>query len=46
MVALTRGTAADAFVSLSDGGRLAQTTWKWHDHFATGTEWPLPGSYW
>ncbi|GIF76059.1 DUF2961 domain-containing protein [Asanoa siamensis] len=42
IVTFTRGTTADAFVSLSDGGRFVQTTWKWHDHFATGSEFPRP----
>jgi hypothetical protein len=46
VVAFTRGTAADAFVSLSDGGRFVQNGWKWHDHFAIDTEWALPGIYW
>ncbi|MGK5741180.1 DUF2961 domain-containing protein [Micromonospora sp. URMC 103] len=42
IVTFTRGTAADAFVSLSDGGRFVQTTWKWHDHLAVGGELPRP----
>ncbi|MER7893706.1 DUF2961 domain-containing protein [Micromonospora sp. NPDC094482] len=42
VVTFTRGTTADAFVSLSDGGRFVQATWKWHDHFATGSELPRP----
>jgi hypothetical protein len=45
-VTFTQGTAADAFVSLSDGARFVQTTWLWHDHFAIDTEWPQPGLLW
>ncbi|MEW2384018.1 DUF2961 domain-containing protein [Micromonospora sp. NPDC047707] len=44
IVTFTRGTAADVFVSLSDGGRFVQSGWKWHDHFATGTELPRPSA--
>ncbi|RZS36853.1 VCBS repeat protein [Herbihabitans rhizosphaerae] len=42
LVAYTRGEAADVFVSFSDGGRFAQTNWKWHDRFALFLEWPQP----
>jgi hypothetical protein len=45
-VAFTRETAADAFVTLSDGGRFVQSGWLWHDHFAVGTEWPRPSVLW
>jgi hypothetical protein len=41
-VTFTRGTAADVYVSLSDGTRFVQDGWKWHDHFAADTEWPQP----
>ncbi|MFF3285687.1 DUF2961 domain-containing protein [Streptomyces sp. NPDC003023] len=44
-VAFTRGDAADVFVSLSDGGRFVQNGWRWHDYFATGTEFPLTGDF-
>ncbi|MEU6076362.1 DUF2961 domain-containing protein [Micromonospora sp. NPDC047074] len=41
-VSFTRGTAADVFVAVSEGGRFAPTPRKWHDRFATGTEFPRP----
>ncbi|GLY91910.1 DUF2961 domain-containing protein [Actinoallomurus iriomotensis] len=41
-VTFTRGTAADVYVSLSDGTRFVQDGWKWHDHFAADDEWPQP----
>ncbi len=41
VIAYTRGSAADVFVSLSDGGGLSEPR-RWHDHFAAGTERPLP----
>jgi hypothetical protein len=44
VVAFTRGTAGAVYVSLSDGGRFVQDGWKWHDHFAVGTELPLPSA--
>ncbi|WP_158888835.1 DUF2961 domain-containing protein [Amycolatopsis anabasis] len=44
-VTFTRGTGADVYVSLSDGGKFVQDAWKWHDHFATGTEIPLVGDF-
>ncbi len=40
VVTFTRGSAADVFVSLSDGTRFVQNAWKWHDFFAAGTEAP------
>jgi hypothetical protein len=43
VIAFTRGTNADVFVSLSDGGRFVQNAWKWHDFFAVGTERPGVG---
>ena len=45
VITFTRGTAADVFVSLSDGGRFVQNAWKWHDFFAVGTETPLVGDF-
>ncbi|HZM84211.1 MAG TPA: FG-GAP-like repeat-containing protein [Candidatus Limnocylindrales bacterium] len=39
----TRGTAADVYVSLSNGSRFVQDGWKWHDHFAVGNEIPAVG---
>ncbi|MFD9960127.1 DUF2961 domain-containing protein [Amycolatopsis sp. NPDC058986] len=41
----TRGDSADVYVSLSDGGKFAQSSWKWHDHFAVGDEMPLVGDF-
>ncbi|MEV4357263.1 DUF2961 domain-containing protein [Nonomuraea sp. NPDC049625] len=41
----TRGSAADVFVSLSDGTKLVQNGWKWHDYFAAGTEIPAVGDF-
>ncbi|GAA1401332.1 DUF2961 domain-containing protein [Catellatospora coxensis] len=43
VVTYTGGSAADVYVSLSDGGRFVQNGWKWHDGFATGTDLPRPG---
>lgn len=40
VVTFTRGSAADVYVSLSDGGRFVQDGVKWHDFFATGEEAP------
>ncbi|MEV4755502.1 DUF2961 domain-containing protein [Micromonospora sp. NPDC049559] len=40
VVTFTRGSAADVFVSLSDGGRFVQNAWKWHDFFAVDAESP------
>ncbi|GAA3219965.1 DUF2961 domain-containing protein [Dactylosporangium siamense] len=36
IVTFTGDPAADAFVSLSDGGRFVQNAWKWHDTFGGG----------
>ncbi|MFD3762575.1 DUF2961 domain-containing protein [Streptomyces sp. NPDC058622] len=45
-VVFTRGTAADVYVSLSDGaGRFVQDGWKWNDYFAVGQEIPLTGDF-
>ncbi|MFC4014115.1 DUF2961 domain-containing protein [Nonomuraea purpurea] len=44
-VTFTRGTAADVYVSLSDGGKLVQQSWKWHDNFAVGDEIPAVGDF-
>ncbi|MGW3350293.1 DUF2961 domain-containing protein [Nonomuraea rubra] len=44
-VTFTRGTAADVYVSLSDGTRFVQQSWKWHDHFAVGEEIPAVGDF-
>ncbi|GAB3456404.1 DUF2961 domain-containing protein [Actinophytocola sediminis] len=41
VVTFTRGTTADVYVSLSDGGRFVQNAWLWHDFFAQNAE--LPG---
>jgi hypothetical protein len=43
VVTFTRGELGDVFVSLSDGTRFVREAWKWHDHFAIGSEIPLPG---
>ncbi|WP_189160796.1 DUF2961 domain-containing protein [Lentzea pudingi] len=40
IITFTGGTAADVFVSLSNGTRFVQDGWKWHDHFAIGGEVP------
>ncbi|MFG1742514.1 FG-GAP-like repeat-containing protein, partial [Micromonospora chalcea] len=45
IVTFTRGTTGDVFVSLSDGTRFVQHSWKWHDHFAFGDELPGVGDY-
>ncbi|WP_255956059.1 DUF2961 domain-containing protein [Streptomyces odontomachi] len=39
----TRGSAADVFVSLSDGTRFVQDAWKWHDDFVAGGQVPGVG---
>ncbi|MBF8191786.1 fibronectin type III domain-containing protein [Nonomuraea sp. K274] len=44
-VTFTRGSAADVYVSLSDGGRFVQQSWKWHDYFAAGDEIPAVGDF-
>ncbi len=41
----TRGTAGDAFVAASDGGKFVGTSQKWHDFFAIGSEIPLSGDF-
>jgi hypothetical protein len=43
IITFTRGTAADVYVSLSDGTKFVQDGWKWHDSFAVGTELPAVG---
>ncbi len=45
VITFTRGTAADVYVSLSDGGRFVQNAWKWHDFFAVGAELPGLGDF-
>ncbi|MEV0729359.1 DUF2961 domain-containing protein [Polymorphospora sp. NPDC050346] len=42
VVTFTRGTAADVYVSLSDGSRFVQNAWKWHDQLAAGSQLPRP----
>ncbi|MEV1175405.1 DUF2961 domain-containing protein, partial [Nonomuraea sp. NPDC049784] len=41
----TRGSSADVYVSLADGGKFVQNGWKWHDYFAAGTEIPAVGDF-
>ncbi|MGW1062866.1 DUF2961 domain-containing protein [Micromonospora rubida] len=41
-VTYTRGSAADAYVSLSDGSRLVQNGWRWSDQIAPGSDLPRP----
>ncbi|WP_427889766.1 DUF2961 domain-containing protein [Kribbella sp. GL6] len=41
----TRGTTASVYVALSDGKSFLGTGWKWHGHFAVGTETPDVGDY-
>ncbi|MEV4116828.1 DUF2961 domain-containing protein [Nonomuraea sp. NPDC049695] len=41
----TGGSAADVFVSLSDGGRFVQNAWKWHDGVAGGDQVPGVGDF-
>ncbi|WP_246281702.1 DUF2961 domain-containing protein [Fodinicola acaciae] len=43
VITFTRGTAADVYVSLSDGTKFVQDGWKWHDHFAVDNEFPAVG---
>jgi hypothetical protein len=43
IVTFTRGDAADVYVALSNGSGFAGTSVKWHDFFATGTEYPAVG---
>ncbi|MFI5731909.1 DUF2961 domain-containing protein [Kribbella sp. NPDC051587] len=45
IVTFTGGTTASVFVALSDGKSFLGTTWKWHGHFAVGTEIPDVGDY-
>src|SRR5439155_656347 len=45
VVTFTRGSAADVYVSLSDGGRFVQDGAKWHDFFAMGDEAPGVGDF-
>jgi hypothetical protein len=45
-VSFTRESTGDVFVSQSDGSRFVESGWKWHDHFALGTEWPRPSLRW
>ncbi|QKV79120.1 FG-GAP-like repeat-containing protein [Amycolatopsis sp. Hca4] len=42
VVTYTRGTAADVFVSLSDGTKFLGISVKWHDNFAYNSEVPVP----
>jgi hypothetical protein len=41
-VAFTRGSVAQVYVALSDGGALRPAESPWHGHFAVGGEWPRP----
>lgn len=43
IITFTRGTAADVYVSLSDGTKFVQDGWKWHDRFAVDNEFPAVG---
>ncbi|GAA3862390.1 hypothetical protein GCM10022243_31040 [Saccharothrix violaceirubra] len=43
IVTFTRGTGGDVYVSLSDGTKFVQDSWKWHEFFAIGAEIPAPG---
>ncbi|MEU7854344.1 FG-GAP-like repeat-containing protein [Nonomuraea sp. NPDC049141] len=45
IVTVTGGSAADVYVSLSDGGRFVQNAWKWHDGFASGDQVPGVGDF-
>lgn len=45
IVTFTRGDQADVFVSLSDGGRFVEDSWKWHDWFAPNEEIPGTGDF-
>ncbi|MET7276931.1 DUF2961 domain-containing protein [Kribbella sp. NPDC005582] len=45
IVTFTRGTAASVYVALSDGKSFLGSGWKWHGHFAVGTETPDVGDY-
>ncbi len=45
IVTFTRGATGDVFVSLSDGGRFVQQSWKWHDWFSVGDELPGLGDF-
>ncbi|MFK4087487.1 DUF2961 domain-containing protein [Kribbella sp. NPDC020789] len=45
IVTFTRGTAATVYVALSDGKSFLGSGWKWHGHFAVGTEIPDVGDY-
>jgi hypothetical protein len=42
IVTYTRGDTADVYVATSNGTAFVGDAQKWHDHFAAGTEWPLP----
>ncbi|MEU4194759.1 DUF2961 domain-containing protein [Kribbella sp. NPDC026611] len=41
----TRGSSASVYVALSDGKSFLGRGWKWHGHFAVGTETPNVGDY-
>ncbi|MEV4083216.1 DUF2961 domain-containing protein [Nonomuraea fuscirosea] len=45
IVTFTRGSAADVYVSTSDGTKFVQNAWKWHDWFAANAEIPLTGDF-
>jgi V8-like Glu-specific endopeptidase len=45
LAVFTRGSAADAFVALSDGTKFVGTSAKWHDHFAANDEIPAVGDF-
>ncbi|MEV0431302.1 DUF2961 domain-containing protein [Micromonospora sp. NPDC050495] len=42
VVSFTRGTEADVYVALSDGGRFGPAADRWHDQFAPGSDLPRP----
>ncbi|MFJ1763951.1 FG-GAP-like repeat-containing protein [Amycolatopsis sp. NPDC088138] len=42
IVTFTRGSAADVFVSPSDGTKFVGNSVKWHDNFAYNSEVPVP----
>jgi hypothetical protein len=44
VVWFTRGTAAEAFVAVSDGSRFGVRA-NWHDNFASGTSIPQVGDF-
>ncbi|MBB4966728.1 FG-GAP-like repeat-containing protein [Saccharothrix violaceirubra] len=45
IVTFTRGEAGDVYVSLSDGTKFVQDSWRWHEFFAIRTELPEVGDF-